>query len=127
MPKMLALIAEQRQRAASTLASPERRLQQGVTGGEPITAFTNPRTSAHTPSLRVSMGHIAVSEEGGGGHEGFGFGLGLGLGQVPHPETMENKMRLRQRKRATLCLEAIAVLKWFLLAQVVSDADLCKK
>lgn len=59
IPKILALSAVQRQTAASRLASPERRLQQGVTGGEPIITFTNPRTSAQTPNLSVSIGQVS--------------------------------------------------------------------
>lgn len=115
MPKTLALIAVQRQRAASTSASPEIRLQQGFTGGEPTTTLTNPRTLAQTPNFSVSIGQVSFfGTYGGGGQEGFGFGGGFGLGQVPQPETNVKKIRLKVRKRARVektLLEAIFLIK----------------
>lgn len=109
IPKTLALRAVQRQRAASTSASPEIRLQQGVTGGEPTTTLTNPRTFAQTPNFKVSIGQVLYfGTYGGGGHDGFG--LGLGLGQVLQLETNVKKIRLRESNRARVeknFLEAI--------------------
>lgn len=111
IPKTLALIAVQRQRAASTSASPEIRLQHGVTGGEPTTTLTNPRTFAQTPNFKVSIGQVLYFGTYGGGHDGLiGFGGGFGLGQVPQLETNVKKIRLRERKRARVeknFLEAI--------------------
>ncbi|KAI3711026.1 hypothetical protein L2E82_40828 [Cichorium intybus] len=71
IPRTFALIAEQRQTAASRSTRPSMRLQHGLTGGFPTTRPSRlPRTLAHTPSLRVSLGHVPV--------DGFGFGVGPG-------------------------------------------------
>ncbi|WRX09789.1 hypothetical protein QQP08_002276 [Theobroma cacao] len=53
---MLALMAVQRQTAASRSARPWMRGQQGVFGGVPTTS-----TLAHTPNLRVSLGQEAAA------------------------------------------------------------------
>ncbi|PPD83537.1 hypothetical protein GOBAR_DD19532 [Gossypium barbadense] len=58
MPKMLALIAVQRQAAASRSTRPLRREQHGITGGEPTVTLTKLSTLAHTPNLRASLGHL---------------------------------------------------------------------
>ncbi|KAK1564543.1 hypothetical protein Q3G72_005415 [Acer saccharum] len=72
IPKMLALIAVQRQTAASRSTRPWMRVQHGVTGGVPrVTLSRELSTLAHKPILRASLGHEA---------EGLGLGLGLGLG-----------------------------------------------
>lgn len=107
MPKMLALMAVQRQTAASRLARPWSKVQQGVTGGVPTTTWTKPNKSAHTPSFRVSTGQLAFA---GGGLCGCGFGLFGDGGQGTLCEvTMVKKRRLRERRRAMLeeALEAI--------------------
>lgn len=104
MPRTLALMAVQRQTAASRSAKPLRRVQQGVLGGVPTTRCTKSfNRSAHTPSLRVSLGHLAL--------EGLwlgGFGVVGGQG-TEFEETMVKKRRLRRRKRAidVALLEAI--------------------
>ncbi|GJW37323.1 hybrid signal transduction histidine kinase M [Tanacetum coccineum] len=75
MPKILALMAVQRQTAASRSARPPRRVQHGVFGGVPTTRWTRSLSKlAHTPNLRVSFGQVAF-----GGCEGVG-GLGFGDG-----------------------------------------------
>ena len=102
IPKMLALMAVQRQIAASRSIRPSRREQQGSTGGLPMVTLSNePRTLAQMPSLRASLGHFPP-EEGDGFGVGFGVGFGLGEGQPPpHALTREKKRRLRTRKRAS--------------------------
>lgn len=61
-------------------------------------------TSMHTPSLRVSKGHLPEGVGGVGfgvGGVGFGLGgLGVGPGQTPQPLTRAKKRRLRARRRA---------------------------
>ncbi|KAA3475848.1 transmembrane protein [Gossypium australe] len=71
MPKTLALIAVQRQTAASRSTRPSRREQHGITGGEPMTGLTKPSTLAHTPNLRASLGHLPCED----GVLGLGFGF----------------------------------------------------
>ena len=104
IPKMLALMAVQRQIAASRSTRPSRREQQGSTGGLPMVTLSNePRTLAQMPSLRASLGHFPP-EEGDGVGFGFGVGVGFGLGEgqpPPHALTREKKRRLRTRKRAS--------------------------
>lgn len=135
MPKTFALMAVQRQTAASRSRRPWIREQQGVTGGVPMTSPNKPLSKlAHTPSFRASLGHVAVEGVGVAGVPGvgvagvpgvgvtgpgvgfgvgfgFGFGFGLGLGgQVPHAEVKAKKRRLIERKRASDAdaLEAIS-------------------
>ncbi|KAG8486674.1 hypothetical protein CXB51_019983 [Gossypium anomalum] len=105
MPKTLALSAVQRQTAASRSARPWRREQHGCTGGEPTVTLTKPSTSAQTPNLRVSCGHLP---EGDG--EGVGFGFGLGEGQEPQALTREKKRTLRAKKRASNAVLFEAIL-----------------
>ncbi|TYH98892.1 hypothetical protein ES332_A11G029200v1 [Gossypium tomentosum] len=86
MPKMLALIAVQRQTAASRSTRPSRREQHGITGGEPMTGLAKPSTLAHTPNLRASLGHLPCEDGVGVGLGlgfgfGFGFSFGLGVGE----------------------------------------------
>ena len=84
IPSKLALMAVQRQMAASRSARPFKRVQQGAVGGVPMTTPTNPPSKfAQTPNLRVSLGHLPLEAGVGVGFGfgfGFGFGLGLGLG-----------------------------------------------
>lgn len=105
MPKIFALMAVQRQTAASRSARPWMRLQHGVLGGVPTTTPSNPLSKlAHTPSFRVSLGHVALEGVGLGVGFGFGFGFGFGEGQVSHELTRQKKRRLRERKRASEAL-----------------------
>ncbi|KAJ0826138.1 hypothetical protein HanRHA438_Chr17g0811001 [Helianthus annuus] len=81
IPKILALIAVQRQTAASRSASPLRSVQHGVFGGFPTTRWIRSLSKlAHTPNLSVSFGQVALGGEGVGvfGGEGVG-GDGVGV------------------------------------------------
>jgi len=84
IPSTLALMAVQRQSAASKSIKSLSKAQQSLVGGVPTTMFTSPKTLAQTPSFRVSLGHEAFGDGGGGGQppEGAGFGEGLGVGGV---------------------------------------------
>ncbi|GMJ10983.1 hypothetical protein like AT4G22463 [Hibiscus trionum] len=102
MPKMLALMAVQRQTAASRSTRPWRKEQHGCTGGEPTVALTKLSTLAHTPSLRASLGHLPRADGVG---VGFGFGLGFGIvglveGQELQALPREKKRMLSVKKRA---------------------------
>jgi hypothetical protein len=105
IPRTLALIAVQRQIAASKSTKPWSNAQHLLEAGLPTIILTSPRTSAHTPSFNVSVGQFCDVEgvggvaEGVGGHGvgeaggglGFGFGLGLGDGVGLHePQACEN-------------------------------------
>ncbi|MBA0703212.1 hypothetical protein Goari_000088 [Gossypium aridum] len=98
MPKMLALIAVQRQAAASRSTRPLRREQHGITGGEPTVTLTKLSTLAHIPNLRASLGHLPRAD---------GVGVGVGLGLEPEEEqdpqlalTREKKRMLSAKRRA---------------------------
>ncbi|KAK8710646.1 hypothetical protein V6N13_145960 [Hibiscus sabdariffa] len=114
---MLALMAVQRQTAASRSTRPWRREQHGCTGGEPTVALTKLSTLAHTPNLRASLGHLPRADGVGVGFGfglGFGFGFGLGLrlglglglglglvgGQGVEALPREKKRMLSRKKRA---------------------------
>ncbi|PKA64170.1 hypothetical protein AXF42_Ash005183 [Apostasia shenzhenica] len=128
MPRTLPLRAVQRQTAASRLASPWSRVQQGTLGGLPRFRFISPSTLAHTPNFRASRGHLpppadgAVPADGpprdgvpadgpprdgvpadgapGDGVAGDGVaGVGTGVVQVLQELTREKKRRLRARRR----------------------------
>ncbi|KAI9174967.1 hypothetical protein LWI28_025444 [Acer negundo] len=104
IPKMLALMAVQRQTAASRSRRPWMTLQHGVTGGEPMVTFSKePSTSAHTPNLRASLGQEAEDGVGVGFGFGFGFGFGVGLGEGQDPQalTRVKKRMLTAKKRAS--------------------------
>ena len=108
MPRMLALMAVQRQMAASRSRRPSSKAQQGVSGGVPITTPTSPlSTLAQIPSFRASMGQLP---ELGLAGVGVGVGFDLGWGQVSQPLTRANKTRLMERKRAAdeVLLESIS-------------------
>jgi hypothetical protein len=77
MPRMLALMAVQRQTAASRSTSPSSSEQQGWYGGEPILPLTRPSTLAHTPSFSASLGQWWPPPLGVGVG---GFGLGGEVG-----------------------------------------------
>ncbi|KAL4362027.1 hypothetical protein GQ457_04G037370 [Hibiscus cannabinus] len=99
IPKMLALIAVQRQAAASRSTRPWRSEQHGITGGEPTVTLTKLSTFAHTPNLRASLGHLPRADGVGVG-VGFGFGLGLVEGQELQALPREKKRMLSAKKRA---------------------------
>ncbi|KAJ9549832.1 LOW QUALITY PROTEIN: hypothetical protein OSB04_022375 [Centaurea solstitialis] len=82
MPKILALMAVQRQTAASRSARPPIRVQQGVFGGVPTTRWTRSLSKlAQTPNLRVSFGQVGgLDGVGGGLTDGVGGGLTDGVG-----------------------------------------------
>ncbi|EYU20249.1 hypothetical protein MIMGU_mgv1a016339mg [Erythranthe guttata] len=85
MPSTLALIAVQRQAATSKSASPSSTAQHfSPEGGAPITTFTSPNRSAHTPSFSVSLGQKGFTGATFGGGFGFGSGAGSSGSQVPH-------------------------------------------
>ncbi|KAH7845438.1 hypothetical protein Vadar_001967 [Vaccinium darrowii] len=80
IPSTLALMAVQRHNATSKSANPSSKAQHLLEGGVPITTPTTPpRRSAHTPSFRVSLGHVAGGGAiAGGGSLGAGGGFGGG-------------------------------------------------
>ncbi|KAF3321221.1 hypothetical protein FCM35_KLT14474 [Carex littledalei] len=112
MPKTLALIAVQRQSAASRSTNPSIREQHGTTGGLPTWALIKLSTSAHTPSLSALIGQVVPPPgegglgalgAGGGGHGAGGggdLGTGGGVEQVPQHVANVKKRRLRVRKSA---------------------------
>ena len=77
IPRTLALIAVQRQTAASKSAKPWINAQHLLEAGDPTTILTSPKTSAQTPSFNVSLGHFCLVE--GGGVLALGGGLVLGV------------------------------------------------
>ncbi|KAK8703224.1 hypothetical protein V6N13_021549 [Hibiscus sabdariffa] len=92
---MLALMAVQRQTAASRSTRPWRSEQHGITGGEPTVALTKLSTFAHTPNLRASLGHLPRADG-----VGVGFGFGLVEGQELQALPREKKRMLSAKKRA---------------------------
>ena len=103
IPSTLALMAVQRQRAASKSAKPESKAQHLLEGGVPTIMLTSPRRSAHTPSFNVSLGQDAGFA--GGGHA---TGGGLGLHELQALVNVEWKRREKTIRRAQIFLEAIA-------------------
>lgn len=92
------MIAVQRQTAASRSTRPLIRGQHGVFGGWPMVTLRRlPNTSAHTPSLSASIGHLPLD------------GLGLGFGGVQEATRLKKRM-FRVRKRTTEVLEAIRTI-----------------
>uniref|UniRef100_A0A251RR95 Uncharacterized protein n=1 Tax=Helianthus annuus TaxID=4232 RepID=A0A251RR95_HELAN len=92
IPRMLALIAVQRQMAASRSTRPSRRLQHGLTGGSPTTRLSKlPSTLAHTPNLRASLGQAPMD---------VGFGFVVVLGQVVQPLANAKNKRLSCKKES---------------------------
>ena len=93
IPSTLALMAVQRQRAASKSANPWSKAQHLLEGGvQPIT-LTRRGPSAQTPSFNVSLGQEA-------GVAGGGHGGGLGLHELQAVVNVEWKRRVKSRKRA---------------------------
>jgi len=101
IPRTLALIAVQRQIAASKSTKPWSNAQHLLEAGLPTITLTSPRTSAQTPNFNVSLGHFCDAGGVGGVVEGVGGqgvvegggGLGLGLGDgvgLHEPQACEN-------------------------------------
>ena len=115
MPRTLALIAVQRQTAASRSTRPWMRLQQGVFGGVPTTRCTKSFNKlAHTPSLRVSLGQVAGLLVGRLGCEccGVCFGVFNGGGQATLVEVnIVKKRRLRESRKAMVALALGAIFR----------------
>lgn len=83
MPRMLALMAVQRQRATSRSRSPSSTEQHGWSGGDPTTAPIGPLSIlAQTPSFNASLGQLLAVELGFGKENGLGLGFGFGIGCV---------------------------------------------
>uniref|UniRef100_A0A1J3KA09 Uncharacterized protein n=1 Tax=Noccaea caerulescens TaxID=107243 RepID=A0A1J3KA09_NOCCA len=114
IPRMFALRAVQRQAAASRSASPLMRVQHGSTGGFPRVMLSRPlSTLAQTPSLRASLGHLAVAGLGLGLGLGLGFGLGEGIPQLPVAEIAVKNRMLTIKKRAKDLVVLKAIVKKF--------------
>ncbi|KAL8200822.1 hypothetical protein R6Q57_012161 [Mikania cordata] len=117
IPKTLALMAAQRQTAASRSTNPARRVQHCALGGVPMTAWGRPLSKfRHTSNLCVFIGQ--VSFDGGEGVGIFGdreHGGGGGGGQpfrVWVEATKVNKIKLKVRiKDVAKALEAIIYSK----------------
>ena len=99
MPSTLALMAVQRQTAASRSARPPRMLQHGSAGGWPTSALTRPSTLAHAASLSACLGHLPPVE----GDGGVGVG-GVGVGQPP-PQALATVKRTRMRATRNKALD----------------------
>lgn len=95
IPSILALMAVQRQAAASKLASPSSREQHFPDGGFPITTLTSPRRSMQTPSFNVSLGQK--------GFVGAVFGM-----HVPQP--LVNVAKKRKEKVKTIEKRLLAAI-----------------
>ena len=106
MPSTLALMAVQRQAAASRSARPPRRLQHGSAGGFPTLAFTRPATLAHAASLSAFLGHLPLLDGDGDGGVGVG---GVGVGQPP-PQALATAKRSRLRATRRKALDAMATV-----------------
>lgn len=107
IPRTPALIAVQRQAAASKSANPSSTAQQSPYGGVPTTTLTNPRTLTHAPSFNVSLGQKGLT--GGAFGDEFGFGLICSH----EPQALLNVAR-RSRERMKMVAES------FLSAMVLS-------
>ena len=101
IPNTLALMAVQRQAATSKSTKPSSNAQHLLDSWEPITTFTNPKTSAHTPSFKVSLGQK--------GFAGGPLGGGTGFVGVHVPQASENETLQMMRKKMKI-LHASEVL-----------------
>jgi hypothetical protein len=97
MPSTLALMAVQRQAAASRSASPPRMLQHGSAGGLPTSALTRPATLAHAASLSAFLGHLPLDGDAGVGVAGVGVGH-----ELPQALATVKRTRLRATRRKAL-------------------------
>lgn len=87
-PNTFPMIAVHRHNAASRSAMPSKTAQHSLLGSAPITSWRSPSQSPQTPNLRVSLGHLAGTGEGG---NGAGFGVGGHVAQ-PNETQLENSM-----------------------------------
>ena len=111
MPRTLALIAVQRQIAASRSTRPWMRLQQGDFGGVPTTRCTKSFNKlAHTPSLRVSLGQVDGLLVGRLGCECCGVFNGGGQATLVEV-TIVKKRRLRESRKAMVALALGAIFR----------------
>lgn len=126
MPRTFALMAVQRQIAASRSTSPSIRLQHGVVGGLPIVTFTKPPSRlAQTPSLRASIGQVPDedggglldTDPGGGGGELMDTDVGGGgllvmvggFGRVAETRTKKRMLTVRKSGNTALNFEPIGL------------------
>ncbi|KAD3641192.1 hypothetical protein E3N88_30416 [Mikania micrantha] len=130
IPKTLALMAAQRQTAASRLASPSMRVQHGALGWVPMTTSVRRlRKLTHTPNLSTFIGHVSfgwgegvgifgVRGHGGGGGGGQPFGVWVEATKV-------NKIKLKVRRKDVVAkaLEAIIYSMGFLYRCVEDSHD----
>ncbi|KAF8765463.1 hypothetical protein HU200_008609 [Digitaria exilis] len=108
MPSTLALMAVQRQAAASRSARPPRMLQHGSAGGWPTSALTRPATLAHAASLSAFLGHLPLVDGEGDGGVGVG---GVGVGQPPPQAVVVAVERTRMRATRRKALDAMGTEK----------------
>lgn len=115
-PSILALMAVQRQSAASKSAKPWSKAQHLLEGGVPTTMFTSPSRSAQTPNFNVSLGQEA----------GFAGG-GMGFGGLHEWQALVNDKLERRREKtirtAQVLLEAICSSGCFCLV----TEGICKR
>ncbi|KAF8688719.1 hypothetical protein HU200_008968 [Digitaria exilis] len=113
IPRMLALMAVQRQRAASRSTSPCRRGQHWSfpTGRLSFSRFS---TLAHTFSLSASIGHEPLPEGGVGTAGGLGDTGGAGVGQFGSQLCTTNATKERTVRNTASLDGVIATI--FLLA-----------
>lgn len=98
IPRILALMAVQRQTTASKSTKPSSNAQHLLDSGVPTTTFTKPSTSAQTPSFSVSLGQ-----------EGYVVGgVTIGVHVLHALETVTVKMRKKMKVHATELLAAMA-------------------
>ena len=98
MPRMLALRAVHRQIAASKSASPLIKAQHLVPeGGFPKTTWTSPNTSAQTPSLRVSIGHLSLA--------------GVGVVHLQHALLTGERVRRERMKMVEMSLVLVVAME----------------
>ena len=110
IPNTLALMAVQRQAATSKSTKPSSNVQHLLDSWEPITTFTNPKTSAHTPSFKVSLGQEGFAGGPlGGGHLGGGIGF-VGL-HVPQASENETLQMMRKKMKIPHASEVLAMAR----------------
>nr|KAJ0201730.1 hypothetical protein LSAT_V11C600306800 [Lactuca sativa] len=94
-------MAVQRQAATSRSTKPSSNAQHLLDAGDPTTTLTRPRTSAQTPSFRVSRGQK--------GFAGGPFG-GSGVEGVHEPQALENVMlQMRKKMKILQAMELVAM------------------
>ena len=95
IPSTLALMAVQRQTAASRSARPSSKAQHLLETGDPITRLTSPRRSTQAPSFKVSLGQKALGE---GAMVTGGIGVGIGGAGWHVKQALENGERKRRER-----------------------------